>query len=102
MIRRPPRSTLFPYTTLFRSLLGAGKKSDSGSHRQYDCGRFGGSARPAPGAGCDAARKTGRERDRKSTRLNSSHGYISYAVFCLKKKNIQILLSTASYLLSIR
>src|SRR2546426_3295334 len=79
MIRRPPRSTLFPYTTLFRS-------------------------RPAGGRGARAARghvraardrdarepRVGRERlgdlDRKSTRLNSSHGYISYAVFCLKKK----------------
>src|SRR6266850_5899282 len=61
MIRRPPRSTLFPYTTLFRS---------SGSPR----------ARPAAGG----ARCT--PRDRKSTRLNSSHLVISYAVFCLKKK----------------
>src|SRR2546422_7726184 len=69
MIRRPPRSTLFPYTTLFRSpchcpiVLGkATKRERSGTI----------SWRP--------------ERDRKSTRLNSSHGYISYAVFCLKKK----------------
>src|SRR6478752_9885530 len=74
MIRRPPRSTLFPYTTLFRS--------------------------PRPRARCPAAIRGGdggpgriphrgrvRDRgDRKSTRLNSSHGYISYAVFCLKKK----------------
>src|SRR5687768_17987946 len=64
MIRRPPRSTLFPYTTLFRS---AGR-----AH----CG-----CAPAPRPGRAAPR-----RDRKSTRLNSSHGYISYAVFCLKKK----------------
>src|SRR2546429_2994220 len=74
MIRRPPRSTLFPYTTLFRSL------------------------REAKGNKSLAARMLGIERktlyekarrlaiDRKSTRLNSSHGYISYAVFCLKKK----------------
>src|SRR5216684_5519680 len=64
MIRRPPRSTLFPYTTLFRS-----------RHRLLLEPR-------RPGAG----HRAGRRRDRKSTRLNSSHGYISYAVFCLKKK----------------
>src|SRR2546429_7814585 len=68
MIRRPPRSTLFPYTTLFRSLL-----RDAGIHPQ--------SVRP-PGP----AKFGDGVRDRKSTRLNSSHGYISYAVFCLKKK----------------
>src|SRR5205085_3776282 len=67
MIRRPPRSTLFPYTTLFRSRLGRGV--GSGQAR----GRVWAPARPA-GA------------DRKSTRLNSSHSQISYAVFCLKKK----------------
>src|SRR5256885_13899942 len=65
MIRRPPRSTLFPYTTLFRSLRGAAR-----SARRDD-------ARGWP---------EGRRRDRKSTRLNSSHLVISYAVFCLKKK----------------
>src|ERR1041385_9413746 len=64
MIRRPPRSTLFPYTTLFRS---GGKTSTC-------CG---------PRYSSAAVRS---RRDRKSTRLNSSHGYISYAVFCLKKK----------------
>src|SRR2546429_7030001 len=92
MIRRPPRSTLFPYTTLFRS------------------GGVRGARPPRPGrvacAACGEAYQTGEEidmihrdmaqglrelvgramRDRKSTRLNSSHGYISYAVFCLKKK----------------
>src|SRR2546422_8251972 len=81
MIRRPPRSTLFPYTTLFRSPFSDGDVPDTDarslrgrapprrrpSHRSAPLGR--------PGA-----------RDRKSTRLNSSHGYISYAVFCLKKK----------------
>src|SRR2546422_7507259 len=68
MIRRPPRSTLFPYTTLFRSrrLLPSRR---SGLDRRYQ--------------GMTAAVE---RRDRKSTRLNSSHGYISYAVFCLKKK----------------
>src|SRR2546427_6259340 len=64
MIRRPPRSTLFPYTTLFRS-----------SRRHPKCGT-------APGRWSPAAAG----KDRKSTRLNSSHSQISYAVFCLKKK----------------
>src|SRR2546429_3459660 len=71
MIRRPPRSTLFPYTTLFRS---GGQK-----HRRHLWIRLGPPAE---------MRQLGEdEADRKSTRLNSSHGYISYAVFCLKKKN---------------
>src|ERR1041385_9333703 len=65
MIRRPPRSTLFPYTTLFRSLVA--KHTDDES--------------PHLGVVFDD------HKDRKSTRLNSSHGYISYAVFCLKKQN---------------
>src|SRR5262245_64190656 len=79
MIRRPPRSTLFPYTTLFRSLadialdphqtLEIDHRADIIEH---------------------AARDRGRARDRKSTRLNSSHLGISYAVFCLKKKKKQI------------
>src|SRR3712207_8874740 len=80
MIRRPPRSTLFPYTTLFRSdhparphgvagLLGGGRL---GRHRGAEGER---DQHPRP-----------RQRDRKSTRLNSSHANISYAVFCLKKK----------------
>src|SRR2546422_3777102 len=70
MIRRPPRSTLFPYTTLFRSI--------------GQCLRCFGNA---GGFGMDQNdRGNHGEADRKSTRLNSSHGYISYAVFCLKKK----------------
>src|SRR2546426_8586869 len=78
MIRRPPRSTLFPYTTLFRSVL---------VRRDADHGLLGEVRvlllRAVPGRrGIDAA-----VRDRKSTRLNSSHLVISYAVFCLKKKN---------------
>src|SRR3989442_3672705 len=72
MIRRPPRSTLFPYTTLFRSH----SRSARGARRASRGGR-----RPRP----RRARRTER-RDRKSTRLNSSHVRISYAVFCLKKK----------------
>src|SRR5690349_25168516 len=79
MIRRPPRSTLFPYTTLFRSPL------------RHGCGhRRTGAARAVDRR--DAL--CGHDRDRKSTRLNSSHVEISYAVFCLKKKkkkNIQTL-----------
>src|SRR2546422_4155167 len=75
MIRRPPRSTLFPYTTLFRSpalrieAVPQGVGEDGSEEIQQ------GAVRQSRGA-----------RDRKSTRLNSSHGYISYAVFCLKKK----------------
>src|SRR2546429_5938520 len=74
MIRRPPRSTLFPYTTLFRSRHARQSSLDA----QPSCN--GRSARKKRALG-------GRSVDRKSTRLNSSHGYISYAVFCLKKKN---------------
>src|SRR2546429_6839908 len=73
MIRRPPRSTLFPYTTLFRSPLKNCRADDTGS-------------RAASLDGRDPVSNT----DRKSTRLNSSHGYISYAVFCLKKKKTTI------------
>src|SRR5438034_2506159 len=82
MIRRPPRSTLFPYTTLFRSDEG-GVQLDGA--RRTRAGR-----RPGPGGGVPPARhrhdRDPRARDRKSTRLNSSHTVISYAVFCLKKK----------------
>src|SRR2546426_8333468 len=80
MIRRPPRSTLFPYTTLFRS-LGGGHGDTRG--REAAVIRRGDRARPARLGG--GGRKPER-LDRKSTRLNSSHLVISYAVFCLKKK----------------
>src|SRR2546430_12229380 len=77
MIRRPPRSTLFPYTTLFRSLLRFCKFRMSGVNRS-----------PLGKSFVDV--RKGVERiDRKSTRLNSSHSQISYAVFCLKKKKHQ-------------
>src|SRR5688572_31323353 len=81
MIRRPPRSTLFPYTTLFRSRRRLPDAARCGSGR---LGALGAAAR-AGGAGRALARHLG-ARDRKSTRLNSSHSQISYAVFCLKKK----------------
>src|SRR5690348_17566320 len=82
MIRRPPRSTLFPYTTLFRSVLAVeqlerGAGDGAGSDRRVDGGELGGDGLLLRGA---------RSADRKSTRLNSSHPSISYAVFCLKKK----------------
>src|SRR3712207_8305648 len=88
MIRRPPRSTLFPYTTLFRS--SAGRRRDEERplrplHRAVALAERLGSA----GRGRDLALAArGLLRDRKSTRLNSSHANISYAVFCLKKKKI--------------
>src|SRR2546422_7132768 len=91
MIRRPPRSTLFPYTTLFRSANSRGVKvfartPVTGSHGA----REGGAARAR------GAARGGERRDRKSTRLNSSHGYISYAVFCLKKKKIKAVIQARS------
>src|SRR5256885_12026511 len=88
MIRRPPRSTLFPYTTLFRSGRQAGHpplRARARPARRGARAGGGGPVRPAlRGARRAAARAL---RDRKSTRLNSSHLVISYAVFCLKKKN---------------
>src|SRR2546430_3644367 len=74
MIRRPPRSTLFPYTTLFRSAVVASLILVLDEHR----------VRASAGVGRDIGGM--RDGDRKSTRLNSSHSQISYAVFCLKKK----------------
>src|SRR2546429_2175989 len=76
MIRRPPRSTLFPYTTLFRSREPV-EHLPHGRHARLDDPGL-----EVPGE----PRDLNRDIDRKSTRLNSSHGYISYAVFCLKKK----------------
>src|SRR5256885_13234880 len=91
MIRRPPRSTLFPYTTLFRSLrlcLTLGRLSSRGSAQVLAWIRLYRGMRAAEslaeGAGGPLS---GADLDRKSTRLNSSHLVISYAVFCLKKKN---------------
>src|SRR3989449_8583713 len=101
MIRRPPRSTLFPYTTLFRSRgdLSPGKRAVAqrvGERPLRDvlaaagCRGDEAAGELAPGRVVAARDDAGRaDRDRKSTRLNSSHGYISYAVFCLKKKKKQ-------------
>src|SRR2546430_11576516 len=89
MIRRPPRSTLFPYTTLFRSSRCASLLRQRGqkqrSDREHGAHR---SRRQRSGSGRMGERhRTAIGQDRKSTRLNSSHSQISYAVFCLKKKN---------------
>src|SRR2546422_5069619 len=94
MIRRPPRSTLFPYTTLFRSDVPAQNDQVPAAQPPAQDPVHGGEARrdgipgKLPRALLVHALDKGlrRRRDRKSTRLNSSHGYISYAVFCLKKK----------------
>src|SRR3712207_7358842 len=95
MIRRPPRSTLFPYTTLFRSghLLGGRRRSgdDPDGHRPlgHDPGQIGERLDNEAADLLAALGRVGvdeRDEDRKSTRLNSSHANISYAVFCLKKK----------------
>src|SRR3989449_5115517 len=84
MIRRPPRSTLFPYTTLFRSQGAGSRLIVTPDDAEGDLGS------PALTAGAVACARdllgSDDSGDRKSTRLNSSHGYISYAVFCLKKK----------------
>src|SRR2546422_4373047 len=81
MIRRPPRSTLFPYTTLFRSRVDLGIIGFRGVCVQPDLvAEFATSKQRVDGCVVNLS------GDRKSTRLNSSHGYISYAVFCLKKK----------------
>src|SRR2546429_2649210 len=109
MIRRPPRSTLFPYTTLFRSVLA---EHQGRAQRGRDVGQGHPVATAHAGVGAlalqhlalareqfglggavafaDLGKAGQRLGDRKSTRLNSSHGYISYAVFCLKKKKKKI------------
>src|SRR3712207_7082445 len=100
MIRRPPRSTLFPYTTLFRSsLLRARPEPPPGPARRPERGRRGRlpGAHPARGAHLHRREPPGRRLpDRKSTRLNSSHANISYAVFCLKKKKTHLILLSIS------
>src|SRR3989454_7911139 len=102
MIRRPPRSTLFPYTTLFRSHQEERDRGEDGAREEI------GSPAPQPSPGAVAQRAHDRlhqqpgerrrepqqRQDRKSTRLNSSHLVISYAVFCLKKKKKTLRRST--------
>src|SRR5947209_13813611 len=92
MSRRPPTSTLFPYTTLFRSRVSqtthdppqrAVRVGGSACAKGVD-----GSTSRAPGTSAIARTRSAAARDRKSTRLNSSHANISYAVFCLKKKKL--------------
>src|SRR5258708_24191547 len=97
MIRRPPRSTLFPYTTLFRSHRANRSRAQRHYRKLFGAERAvaargtqvrhgnGHRNRRAPGG------ETFQERDRKSTRLNSSHQIISYAVFCLKKKKEDVM-----------
>src|SRR3712207_9007586 len=96
MIRRPPRSTLFPYTTLFRSVLPLAQPGPTLPVRRVralpaavppdrPASR---AARPLADGGRDRPPDPAERRDRKSTRLNSSHANISYAVFCLKKKQL--------------
>src|SRR2546422_559985 len=95
MIRRPPRSTLFPYTTLFRSHRDGRRAEDQAdaAQREGNAGDRNPAGHPAlPQRPSHLQRPEEKncavlQRDRKSTRLNSSHGYISYAVFCLKNKN---------------
>src|SRR2546422_8613652 len=98
MIRRPPRSTLFPYTTLFRSPLKKIEAADGAVHLVFIDGTvlkkralfFHSPGIPSSDLAHQLGCKMSEGGDRKSTRLNSSHGYISYAVFCLKKKKTQI------------
>src|SRR2546422_2876551 len=86
MIRRPPRSTLFPYTTLFRSSSSPGKGR---GRLQKEARKSSATAAQIHSTLNPRSRNQSSTSDRKSTRLNSSHGYISYAVFCLKKKKIK-------------
>src|SRR3712207_7463166 len=96
MIRRPPRSTLFPYTTLFRSAAGRGDlRRDLGREVLFLLGQALAELVAGEPADLDVLAELGHQLllelldgDRKSTRLNSSHANISYAVFCLKKKKI--------------
>src|SRR5437867_8486692 len=90
MTRRPPRSTLFPYTTLFRSESGLDENSSVAGPRGGDANLGPAKGASARGDVRRAARRLSQTQDRKSTRLNSSHRTISYAVFCLKKKKTSL------------
>src|SRR3712207_7692947 len=99
MIRRPPRSTLFPYTTLFRSERESAERLQESGHPEV------GGAQEEEGVAGGAGEElrlevgggAGERGDRKSTRLNSSHANISYAVFCLKKNNTRTLTENSAY-----
>src|SRR3712207_7651517 len=93
MIRRPPRSTLFPYTTLFRS-SSTDQQESARSAAEMVSSQDGAVAAALTELGYDLPTYA---EDRKSTRLNSSHANISYAVFCLKKKNNRLTLAVADY-----
>src|SRR3712207_8646201 len=99
MIRRPPRSTLFPYTTLFRSRQGTLRRIEGSGGRLFYTLRVCWGCQHQAERCCHEQAKQN-SRDRKSTRLNSSHANISYAVFCLKKKQTSrdcTLFSTSLY-----
>src|SRR3712207_6891938 len=102
MIRRPPRSTLFPYTTLFRSQLARAPHHVDARRPDPEPLRKPGGGQPLAVAVVHtlSVRAASPRLDRKSTRLNSSHANISYAVFCLKKKTITIIMSTPTLPLS--
>src|SRR2546428_8203149 len=90
MIRRPPRSTLFPYTTLFRSLMKTIGMTANNAHWLLGASHIAAETMAMVDATKVLVSQSCRSlRDRKSTRLNSSHDQISYAVFCLKKKKIE-------------
>src|SRR5947209_9475978 len=93
MTRRPPRSTLFPYTTLFRSSADADNRHRGGRGAGAPTGTDLRSGATAAGEHAENLRAGGAQ-DRKSTRLNSSHANISYAVFCLKKKKTTEMITT--------
>src|SRR2546429_6655512 len=102
MIRRPPRSTLFPYTTLFRSEDTSAFRAGCNGGNSWSClerktrNSIGMTSRYGVNDTADQPKKR-TSLDRKSTRLNSSHGYISYAVFCLKKKKMIASIQTATH-----
>src|SRR3712207_7924735 len=100
MIRRPPRSTLFPYTTLFRSRSLMLQKAYAEGLRAVYLYTATFQDQVWTGEGDEESQKLAeRVKDRKSTRLNSSHANISYAVFCLKKKNNNILLQHCDHMI---
>src|SRR3712207_7090655 len=98
MIRRPPRSTLFPYTTLFRSVVTQGEVLNPGPAFERVRHPLQVMVEPSEHLVVDVERVRVAERDRKSTRLNSSHANISYAVFCLKKKKKPLEICSLSYI----